>query len=164
MLKQLAIALKWSTDLFMFSIAGFDNSDVIAVSFIILFFLTFLICLPSPLRMHVCVCDDNTMKLFVLTNMINICTIVTCKQIQSAPSLDTNYISGKGHGGDDYYLPWPFMLFAFIRWVVNSLSAMPPKYKFFDVIDDSGLRKIIINNVKRKNALNLIAYQELIGN
>lgn len=37
------------------------------------------------------------------------------------------------------------------------------KYKYFKIENIAGLRKIIINNPKKKNSLNLQAYQELTG-
>lgn len=40
---------------------------------------------------------------------------------------------------------------------------MAKSFKYFDVIDKSGLRKVIINNPKKKNAINLTAYQEMTG-
>lgn len=42
-------------------------------------------------------------------------------------------------------------------------SKMASNYKFFEIIDKSGLRKVIINNIKKKNALNMDAYRELTG-
>lgn len=37
------------------------------------------------------------------------------------------------------------------------------KYKYFQVIDKSGLRKVVISNIKKKNALCTVAYEELTG-
>lgn len=40
---------------------------------------------------------------------------------------------------------------------------MESNYQFFQVIDKSGLRKIVINNPRKRNALSLDAYRELTG-
>lgn len=40
---------------------------------------------------------------------------------------------------------------------------MSATYRYFQVVDKSTLRKVIINNPKKKNALNSDAYQELTG-
>lgn len=37
------------------------------------------------------------------------------------------------------------------------------QYKYLKIVHSNGLRKIIINNPRKKNSLNLTAYEELTG-
>lgn len=52
------------------------------------------------------------------------------------------------------------------RFVQNTREVFRLKmstYKYFNVIDSHGLRKVVINNIKKKNAMNLVAYGEITG-
>lgn len=37
------------------------------------------------------------------------------------------------------------------------------QYKYLKILNENALRKIIISNPRKKNSLNLVAYQEIIG-